>query len=742
MILVTFGNITLYIHSSFMNKYLLLFITMFFIGSAIGQRTSVLTQRYSDHRIGWNDKETKLSSRNVDSASFGLLFSRTVDDQLYAQPLIMANLFIGGTNRNVVFVATVNNTVYAYDADDTSHHFPLWEVNLTPFGARVIRNTDMTGACGGNYNDFTGNIGIVGTPVIDTFTKAIYMISRDIVNSTQQFEQYIHALDIYTGHEKPGSPQLITAAVRGSGDGNPNDTVYFDPQKANQRPALLLYNRTVYGAWASHCDWQNYHGWLIGFDDSTLTKKYVYNDSPDGYEGGFWQSGEGPSVDDSGYVYIISGNGSVGINGDLDNIRGRGESLLKLRPSGDTMETMDFFTPSNYQYLEDNDLDYGTDGTLIIPGTTLSVSGTKDGFLYVLNTDHLGKYSANDTGVVQQFYANAQNVFPRSVHGTPVYYKWSGVSDTECVYVWAATDTLKQLFFDRSAGRFDSSRTLRGNIRLSQGTPGAMLAASSNGKTAGTGVLWAYHPNSGDANQSLVPGRLDAYDARDVRRLLWSSQMNPARDSIGIFAKFSHPVVANGKVYVGTFDGQLLVYGLYREPYDTIIVRDTLQRIDTVIIRDTILSMDTIGRIDTVVSQIIVRIVSDTIDQNDSIRAIYTIQIADTLFGTDTLYITDSLAKYPNGITDINKDLVTARYYPNPATGILTIEYSLPGPVKDLSFEFVDVYGRTVMKVPITGATGHQALNINIEERLCSGIYELVFSGTGVYQTIGKLTKY
>ena len=725
-----------------MNKYLLLFISIFCIHSVIAQRTSVLTQRYSDHRIGWNDKETKLKATNVDSASFGLLFSRPVDDQLYAQPLIMANLQISGKKRNVVFVATVNNTVYAYDADDTSHHFPLWEVNLTPAGARVIRNTDMTGACGGNYTDFSGNIGIVGTPVIDTFTNAIYMISRDITNSTQQFEQYIHALDIYTGHEKPGSPQLITAAVQGSGDGNPNDTVYFDPQKENQRPALLLYNRTIYAAWASHCDWQNYHGWLIGFDDSTLRNKYVYNDSPDGYEGGFWQSGEGAAVDDSGYIYIISGNGSVGANGDINSVRGRGESLLKLKPSGDTMETIDFFTPSNYQYLENNDLDYGTDGTLIIPGTTLSISGTKDGFLYVLNTDHLGKYSANDTGVVQLFYANAQNVFPRSVHGTPIYYKWSGVSDTECVYVWAATDTLRQFFFDRSAGRLDSSRTLLDSIRLDQGTPGAMLAASSNGTAAGTGVVWAYHPHSGDANQSLVPGQMDAYDARDVRKMLWSSQTNPSRDSIGIFAKFSHPVVANGKVYVGTFDGQLLVYGLYNEPYDTIVIRDTLVHINTITIRDTVESMDTIGKIDTVTSQVIVRIVRDTTDQNDSILAIYTIQITDTLYGTDTLVITDSLAKYPNGVIDVSKDLVNARYYPNPATGLLTIEYSLSCPVEDISLEFVDVYGRTVMKVPITNSTGHQILNIDIEKRLSSGIYELIFSGAGIYQIIGKLSKY
>ena len=152
--------------------------------------------------------------------------------------------------------------------------------------------------------------------------------------------------------------------------------------------------------------------------------------------------------------------------------------------------------------------------------------------------------------------------------------------------------------------------------------------------------------------------------------------------------------------------------------------------------------MDTIGKIDTVTSQVIVRIVRDTTDQNDSILAIYTIQITDTLYGTDTLVITDSLAKYPNGVIDVSKDLVNARYYPNPATGLLTIEYSLTCPVEDISLEFVDVYGQTVMKVPLTNAMGHQLLNIDIEKRLSSGIYELIFSGAGIYQIIGKLSKY
>jgi hypothetical protein len=245
-------------------KHLILILgCVLFSFISCAQLVSVLTQRYDNHRLGWNAHETKLDSANVDTSHFGLLFARQLDDQVYGQPLVVANMQINGAKHDVVFVVTVNNSVYAFDANIASESAPLWHVNLTPAHARVINHTDMTGACGGNYNDFSGNIGIVGSPVIDTFTNAIYMVSRDITDSGV-FEQYINALDIYTGNQKPLSPSLITAAYPGIGDGNPNDTVYFDEQKQNQRPALLLYNREIYVSWASHCDWQNYHGWFIG----------------------------------------------------------------------------------------------------------------------------------------------------------------------------------------------------------------------------------------------------------------------------------------------------------------------------------------------------------------------------------------------------------------------------------------------------------------------------------------------
>ena len=732
----------------------LLFVNFFYL---IAQPVSVLTQRYDNRRLSWNPNERKLDTSNVNTTTFGFRFSRPVDDQIYGQPLIVSGLTINNQYHNIVFVATVNNSVYAFDADNDTANTPIWRSNLTPVGARVIQNADMTGACGGNYKDFSGNIGIVGTPVIDTFTHAIYLVSRDItLDSIARFEQYIHALDIYTGQEKPGSPSLITASYPGNGDGNANDTVYFDEQKQNQRPALLLLNREIYVCWASHCDWQNYHGWVIGFDDSTLTKKHVYNTSADGYEAGIWMSGSGPCVDDNGYIYLVTGNGAVGQPGNENYTRNRGESLLKLKPDGDTLAVVDFYTPSNYQYLENNDLDYGSDGTIIIPNTKISVSGTKDGLLYLVNTDHMGRYTPGDDSLVQTLYANAQNIFPRSVHGTPMYYSYNN-GQTECVYVWAASDSLRQFFFDRGLGRVDTTRTIVGNnIRLDQGTPGAMLTISSQGQIPGSGVLWAYHTISGDANQSVRPGQIDAYDATNVNRLLWTSQMNPTRDSVGNFAKFNHPVVANGKVYVPTFSNLLMVYGLFHPPFDTLIdmdttvIRDTVHLDYNIIIRDTVHTMGSITVRDTARTSHIY-VLSDTsltgssllhvdsVHSTDTIIVMDTLHIHDTIYVRDTLRIIDSIPT-PSGLGNI-KDQLNVELYPNPASDLFILSYDMPPYAERVSMALLDMYGRMDMNISFSNSPGRHMESIDISGQLPSGVYMLILDIDGRWIKIGKLIK-
>lgn len=529
------------------------------------QNISVTTQRYDNSRLGWNGNEQILNTSNVNSGTFGLLFSRAVDDQVYAQPLLLANLTIGGGQHNVLFIATVNNSVCAYDADDPAQSTPFWKVNLTPSGTRVITNADFSaaGACDGNYKDFSGNIGIVGTPVINTANSTLYVVTRDYNTTTNKFEQFFHALDIITGQDRSGSPVAITATYSGTGTGSVNGTITFDPESQNQRPALMLLNNIVYICWASHCDWGPYHGWVIGYDATTLQQKIVYNVTPDGYYGGLWMSGAGPSVDDKGNIYISTGNGTVGANGDANNIRNRGESLLKLQPYGNTLRVVNFFTPNNYSYLEAHDVDFGTSAPIIIPNTTLVLSGTKEGKLFFLNTSHLGRYSAKNDSVIQVLYTNPQTTSDVHIHGTPVYCHLGG-PDAENVYVWAESDSLKQFSFDRSSGLFDLKKTITGTKRLDYGMPGSMLLASSYGNNGGTGIIWASHPQSGDANHSVRPGTLEAYDATDIRKLLWNSDQVSSRDAVGNFAKFNNPVVANGKVYLATFSNKVDVYGLLK----------------------------------------------------------------------------------------------------------------------------------------------------------------------------------
>ena len=560
------------------NIYFSVVFVLLFLNGSFGQLISVLTQRYDNHRLGWNDRETILNTSNVNPSQFGLLFTRAVDDQVYAQPLIVSNMLINGGTHNVVFVATVNNSLYAFDADDSSSSAPLWQVNLTHLGSRVIRHTDMTGACGGNYNDFSGNMGIVGTPVIDTSISTLYVVTREIVLSTLEFKQYLHAIDIHTGIEKAGSPVYITATYQGGGVGSVGNSIAFEEQKQNQRPALMLLNDVVYVCWASHCDWGPYHGWMIGFDKTTLLKTHVYNDTPDGTQGGIWMSGSGPTVDDSGYVYITTGNGTVGSGASQNYYRDRGESIIKLIPAGDSMRVVDFFTPSNYLYLNQHDLDYGTDGAMIIPNTTCVLSGTKEGILYMVNTNYMGHYTSGNDSVLQILVANSQSIQNVHIHGTPVYCRYNtSQGDSECVYVWSESDSIRQFIFNRSINRFDNSLTIKGNIVLDNGMPGSMLSISSAGQTAGSGIVWASHPLSGNANQQVRPGRFMAMDARNVQNILWSSTMLPNRDSVGLFAKFNTPVVCNGKVYLATFSNRLNVYGLLNASTGIGVINENLQ---------------------------------------------------------------------------------------------------------------------------------------------------------------------
>ncbi|MDB5152477.1 MAG: hypothetical protein JWR54_1228 [Mucilaginibacter sp.] len=514
------------------------------------QHISVLTQHNNNTRAGLNNQEKKLTTSNVNSTQFGKLFSLTVDDQVYAQPLLVGSLAINSGTHNVAYIATVNNTLYAYDGDSGKLY---WKKNYTALGLRPARNTDMTGACGGQYQDFSGNMGIVGTPVIDSAAQTIYFVARSTSNGAS-FLQYLHAVNILDGSERTGSPVKITATYNGTGDGNINGVITFDPQKQNQRQGLTLVNGIVYVTFSSHCDWGPYHGWILGYNASSLQQQIIYNDTPNGYDGGIWTSGTGMAADAQGNLFVVVGNGTVGEGSDQTVLTNRGESALKLSVSGSTLKVLSYFTPFNFQNLENNDLDYGGMGAFLIPNSNYYFTGCKDGNLYLLNKDNMGGFTVASNNIQQTIFLNGN----ANMHCQPAYYKGS---TNEFVYIWSENDQLRALPFNRSSNLIDAGSHAIATITGPMGQSGAVLSVSSNGTTAGTGILWASYAASGDAEHTVSPGILRAFDANDITKELWNNNQTSA-DNAGQYAKFSSPTIANGHVYLPTFSNQVVVYGI------------------------------------------------------------------------------------------------------------------------------------------------------------------------------------
>lgn len=513
------------------------------------QSVSVLTQHNDNTRAGWNDHESVLTTSNVNQQRFGKVFTLAVDDQVYAQPLVVGHVHIAGGDHNVVYVATVNNTLYAFDGDDGTRY---WVKNYSAPGMRPPRNTDMTGACGGSYQDFSGNIGMVGTPVIDSASQTLYVVARSTDGNA--FVQHLHAVSLIDGSEVSGSPMRITALYPGNGDGSVNNVITFDGQRQNQRQGLTLVNGVVYVTFSSHCDWGPYHGWVLGYDAGTLQQRVVYNATPNGYAGGMWESGNGMAADAAGNLFVVAGNGTVGDSGDPTSLTNRGESALKLVPSGSTLQVASYFTPFDYQFLNDNDLDYGSVGALLIPNSGYFLTGGKDGYLYLLNRDAMGGYRASANQVQQTVPLTSSEM-----HCQPTYYRGGA---QEFIYVWPENNPLRAIPFDRGGNLLDRQTELVFSAGGPTGHSGAMLAVSSDGSRDGTAILWASYAFSGDAEHDVSPGILRAFDAKDITRELWNNRQNLARDGAGQYAKFASPTIANGRVYLPTFSNQVVVYGL------------------------------------------------------------------------------------------------------------------------------------------------------------------------------------
>ena len=513
-------------------------------------------------RDGVNAQEYVLTTSSVNTSTFGKLFSCTADGAIYTQPLWIANLTINGAKRNVVFVATEHDSLYAYDAD-ADPCVQYWQANLidSAHGATSGEVTVPSGPTGykvGRGNgDITPEVGVTGTPVIDPSTNTLYVVSKSMNSGGTTFYQRLHAIEITTGNEKFRGPANITSSITFPGTGDGGSTVSFNAQQENQRSGLALVNGVVYVVWASHEDTLPFYGWVVGFEASTLAVTSVLNVSPNVQYGGIWMGGGAPAADANNNLYLITGNAEFDVTSGGNDY---GDSFLQL---SDSLAVSSFFTPSDQATDDADDHDFGSGGAAIVLNLNsgalrhLVIGGGKDGTLYLLNGDNMG--GLGDSNARQEF-----NI------GSDIFA--TGAFWNNYFYIAGIDGPLVSYSFNSSTNLFSTSVVLQSST--SYGLRGATPSVSSTGSI--NGIVWAlddgnyctlYSPGCG-------PAVLHAYDATTLTSDLWNSSM-VATDAAGNAVKFTVPTIANGKVYVGTrgnnsggvygstsISGELDVYGL------------------------------------------------------------------------------------------------------------------------------------------------------------------------------------
>jgi uncharacterized protein (TIGR03437 family) len=532
------------------SDYLTVGMGILLVCSQAARPASVTTQHNDNGRTGLNASEHILTATNVSGGKFHRLFSLPVDGQIYAQPLYLPSVTLPGQGvHNVLYVATMNNSVYAYDAD-SGIQTPLWQVNLgTPVLCAQIQY--CSGTAGGGFGGAgLGNvgpkIGVLSTPVIDPGSGTIYVVAETFSNGTATFG--LHALEVRSGIERTGSPVVIGGKVNGTAEGAIG-MVTFDAKMHWQRPALLLSNGVVYVAFASHQDSTPAHGWIFGYDSKTLEQTAIRCLTPNGEMAGIWQGGAGLAADQNGDIYAVTGNG------DFDSTKDNyGQSIVKMNPAA-RLSVTGYFSPSNELALNSWDGDLGSGGPLLIPGTSYLVAGGKDGRMFLTDTANLGGFFPADK-VIQEWRATTSQATPGSsgggIFGGNVFYNSS-------LYVWGATDVVRQYRFDGKS--FSLLHAGPDSVKLGY-TDEPAMSISSDGAAIGTGILWASYSVSGHSDGNPYPGILRAYDAADISHELWNSGDTSSPDYSGSWAKWCAPTIANGRVYLATLDNIVNVFGL------------------------------------------------------------------------------------------------------------------------------------------------------------------------------------
>ncbi len=480
-------------------------------------QVNITTQHSDNSRDGLNSSETILTQANVNESQFGRLFKMVVDDQVFAQPLVVNSVSIGGGTHSVVYVATANNSVYAFDAVTGTRY---WQVNLGT--AFVVSDAGIT------CTDTLDSAGIMSTPVIDLTHNTLYVVAKTYVSGSAAHS--LHALNLSTGAEQSGSPVQVVAPG-------------FNSAPAVQRTGLLLANGNIYFSFAGHCDQGSYKGITFAYQTGTLTQVGVHDASPSDNGAGIWQGGNGAAADAAGNVYWVTGNGT------WDGATNFSETIIKANA---TLAMLDWHTPTNPAALDDGDTDLTSSGPLLISGTSLLVTGGKDGILRLINTANMGHLG--DSTAVLNWQAN-----PTHIHSLAYF--------NSNLYEWGQSGDLKVFAFNGTT--FSTTPSYTGSI-AALGHPGASLSISANGTS--NGILWAATNSQGQGGglgawHMTEPGILYAYSLPSMTEL-WNNQQNTARDDCDNYAKFAAPTVANGRVYLSSFgtaqtkSGELCAYGL------------------------------------------------------------------------------------------------------------------------------------------------------------------------------------
>jgi hypothetical protein len=496
----------------------------------------VLTYHNNNLRTGWNSSETSLTVKNVNVNTFGKLFEISADGLVDAQPLYVAGLGIPGKGtHNVLFVASEHDSVFGFDADDGS---TLWQVTVLAAG----ETTSDDRGC----EQVTPEIGVTSTPVIDLsmgLHGTIYVVAMS-KDSSGNYHQRLHALDITTGAEQFNGPMEIAAQYPGTGDNSQGGYVIFDPKQYKERAGLLLLNHIVYTSWASHCDDRPYTGWIISYNGKTLAQESVLNVTPNGSEGAIWASGAGLATDNLGNIYFLDANGTFDttLNGSGFPVNGDyGNAIMKLSTKDNRAAVSDYFNMYNTVAESQADEDLGSGGAMVVPnfkdasGTLheLVVGAGKDANIYLANRTNMGKFNPNNNS---QIYQEVTGALAGSVFSAPAF------ADHK-IYYGAVGDSIKAFSFN-SQGMLNSTPASATATNFAY--PGATPSISGN--SAGNMILWA--------TENTDPIVLHAYNANNLTQELYNSnQAAGGRDHFGDGNKYIAPMIANGKVYVGTTDG-------------------------------------------------------------------------------------------------------------------------------------------------------------------------------------------